>query len=625
MPLKRLPEDLSQVSSEELDTINWDEYEPEELDRMLEHSEKSSKDVAKEIAVHEQNQINREVAQEAKQRLQRQQLHKQQVGRLQRTGLGILAGTALAGGALYGGKKLYDYMQNKHAENQPLSEQDITTIRLLAMTPEERILHQRMNPAGLLALHAEPEEPKIAGAVGDFFRKNILRRSPEYIKKRNEIAVAGKALNEKKLLEETARRHGLLEQSSKTAPEPSKGFLERNKYKLLGGGALAAGGAYMYDQAQQQALQPSYKFAGPREDKFIEDVLNNEELQRLLDEKIRKNPFLKRFHDELGKRTSKDYERIEAERSAARAEREEAEFQKGQKGRDEALKKELEAYDAKKAREQRLADLQKNLDKVNKEDTVGREYEARSERAAKPVAEPVSTPKPIKAKAKPQPIKSESKPRPVKVPKNVVSPGRSLKWPLLGAGLLGATGLAYGGKKMYDYFNNTSKTAANLPAKMPPIPFKAKSQAARQGKPFFTPSQAEHAKKMEGPAASKAPWEEKTSAFREGYMQVLDFLKVAGAMAKMLEKAPIHRGATPSRYAEGFGVRTAKPVQGPTPTMMDKVKGLADKGKGAWDKLPNWGKGMAAGGAGLGLLGGGMGIGAAMSSPDQQQPIIINK
>jgi hypothetical protein len=161
------------------------------------------------------------------------------------------------------------------------------------------------------------------------------------------------------------------------------------------------------------------------------------------------------------------------------------------------------------------------------------------------------------------------------------------------------------------------KLAAKLP---PPIPFKAKSQAAKQGKPFFTPSQANTAKKMDGPAPAKAPWEEKTSAFNQGYIHALEALKLdklAGAIATMLKKSPIHRGATKAQYTEGFGVRAAKPVQGPN--TMDKVKGVAgnavDKAKGAWGKMPTWGKGMAAGGAGMGL----MGAGAAMGSSGQQQ------
>jgi hypothetical protein len=459
MPLKRLPEDLTQLSGEALDSVNWDEYEPTELDRMIEHQEKQTQSIAAEEAQF----IQREVAQEAQQAQQAKQLHKQNVSKMRRTGLGILAGTALAGGALYGGKKLYDHM-NKQSNDTQLSEQDMATLRLLSMSPEERALHQRVNPSGLLAMHAPSEEPKLAG-VGDFLRKNVMKRSPDYIKKRNEIATAGKHFKEQKLLEQTAKRKGLVDDIPEKAPEaPKKSFLSRNKVPLAGAGLLAGGGAYAYNDAQQQA-----KFAA--------------------------NPT---------------------------------------------------------------------------------------------------------------------------VP----------KWPLIAAGALGAAGLAYGGKTLYDNYTDKqagyvsifkslglSKLAAKLP---PPIPFKAKSQTAKQGKPFFTPSQANTAKKMDGPAPSKAPWEEKTSAFNQGYLATLSQLKLAGAMATMLKKSPIHRGAARSAYAEGFGVRAAKPVQGPN--TVDKVKGVAgnavDKAKGAWNKMPTWGKGMAAGGAGMGLLG----AGAAMGSSGQQQP-----
>lgn len=68
--------------------------------------------------------------------------------------------------------------------------------------------------------------------------------------------------------------------------------------------------------------------------------------------------------------------------------------------------------------------------------------------------------------------------------------------------------------------------------KPPPIPFKAKSQAAKQGKPFFTPPQAEKAKSMEGPAPMKAPWEKEAQV--TGYTDILSFLglyKSAGSAA----------------------------------------------------------------------------------------------
>jgi hypothetical protein len=84
------------------------------------------------------------------------------------------------------------------------------------------------------------------------------------------------------------------------------------------------------------------------------------------------------------------------------------------------------------------------------------------------------------------------------------------KWPLA-IGAAGAGGLYMMNQQdKQGSYNETltrlglSKLAAKLP---PPIPFKAKSQTAKQGKPFFTPSQANTAKKMDGPAPAKAPWE----------------------------------------------------------------------------------------------------------------------
>lgn len=206
------------------------------------------------------------------------------------------------------------------------------------------------------------------------------------------------------------------------------------------------------------------------------------------------------------------------------------------------------------------------------------------------------------------------------------------KWPL---GLLaaGAGGLYLMNQNQdkYSAYDETltqyglGKLAAKLP---PPIPFKAKSQAARQGKPFFTPAQAEHAKKLEGPAPAKAPWEDMkkvSQSFEQGYMDTLAQYKVAGAFARMLKGAPIHEGAAPSRYATGFGVKAEKAVK--VPGVKDQAKGVAKdtakKMQEGWGKMPTWGKGMVAGGAGLGLLGGGMGIGSAMSSPPP--PVVIAK
>jgi hypothetical protein len=203
------------------------------------------------------------------------------------------------------------------------------------------------------------------------------------------------------------------------------------------------------------------------------------------------------------------------------------------------------------------------------------------------------------------------------------------KWPL-GMAAAGAGGLYMLNQqdKMSSYDETLCRLGlAKLAAKMPPpIPLKAKGPAASKGKPFFTPSQSTAAKKMSGPAPAKAPWEEAQDvklSFDRGYVDALASLKLAGAMAQMLKKAPIHSGAAPKAYAEGFGVRAAKPVQGPG--AVDKVKGAvsgaADKAKSTWDKMPTWGKGMAAGGAGLGLLGAGAGVGSAMSSP---APVIVN-
>jgi hypothetical protein len=256
------------------------------------------------------------------------------------------------------------------------------------------------------------------------------------------------------------------------------------------------------------------------------------------------------------------------------------------------------------------------------------------------------------------------------------------------------------------------KLAAAMPSKMPPIPFKAKSQAARQGKPFFTPSQAEHAKKLEGPAHTKAPWEDMKTAFDRGYYSVLNMLNTdktaaadraiaATARAVMPKSKAVIRAADanlpgipdvsrmptmvptgkadtaaaralrseraagsqlPSGQADvaaGRSARAAKksqtPQAAPTPQspglmdifgggkarpegllsvkqtqkapLLNRAKGMvgdvANKTQEAWGKMPTWGKGMAAGGAGLGLLGGGMGLGSAMASPPPQPPIVL--
>jgi hypothetical protein len=257
------------------------------------------------------------------------------------------------------------------------------------------------------------------------------------------------------------------------------------------------------------------------------------------------------------------------------------------------------------------------------------------------------------------------------------------------------------------------KLAAAMPSKMPPIPFKAKSQAARQGKPFFTPSQAERAKKLEGPAHTKAPWEDMKTAFDRGYYSVLNMLNTdktaaadraiaATARAVMPKSKAVIRAADanlpgipdvsrmptmvptgkadtaaaralrseraagsqlPSGQADvaaGRSARAAKKSQTPqaaptapqSPGLMDifgggkarpegllsvkqtqkapllnRAKGMvgdvANKTQEAWGKMPTWGKGMAAGGAGLGLLGGGMGLGSAMASPPPQPPIVL--
>lgn len=180
---------------------------------------------------------------------------------------------ALGLGAGYGGYKLYQHLtdnqkpkpkQIKQAEADPqaLSEEDLMLIRLLSMPPEERALHLQANPQGGPMMHPS-SQPKVANVITDFVRKNVLRRSPEYIKKRNEIAAQGKALHEQKLLEHTKKRYGINEevQPSTTAkPEPS--FFEKNKWPLLGAGALAAGVGYHAlnkDDISNQPYNPSYK------------------------------------------------------------------------------------------------------------------------------------------------------------------------------------------------------------------------------------------------------------------------------------------------------------------------------------------------------------------------------
>jgi len=250
------------------------------------------------------------------------------------------------------------------------------------------------------------------------------------------------------------------------------------------------------------------------------------------------------------------------------------------------------------------------------------------------------------------------------------------KWPLA-IGAAGAGGLyMLNQQDKQGSYNETlsrlglSKLAAKMP---PPVPFKAK------GKPFFTPSQSTAAKKMDGPAPAKAPWEEKTSSFDRGYTSIfhrLGLSKVAGKAEILARKArnfaskaertsgtqtalavqsanpavnkmqsylsggavgpkpspkanmqsyvgtSLHQpsAATPSAKPSAAGVDKMraynKPAVAPQPpNAATKTPGILGRAKGQWDQMGNLGKGMLAGGAGLGLLGGGMGMGAAMS-PD---------
>jgi hypothetical protein len=137
------------------------------------------------------------------------------------------------------------------------------------------------------------------------------------------------------------------------------------------------------------------------------------------------------------------------------------------------------------------------------------------------------------------------------------------KWPLA-IGAAGAGGLyMLNQQDKQGSYNETlsrlglSKLAAKMP---PPVPFKAK------GKPFFTPSQSTAAKKMDGPAPAKAPWEEKTSSFDRGYTSIfhrLGLSKVAGKAEILARKARNFA----SKAERTSGTQTALAVQSANPAV----------------------------------------------------------
>jgi mevalonate kinase len=416
---------------------------------------------------------------------------------MSRAGKAGLIGAGIAGAGL-GGYGLYKALK-KESEEQSLTEEQMQTLRLMSLTPEQRAMYMQVNPAGVpkMATHKE-------AGVRDFVSRHLGRKSEEFIQGRKALDVAAKAKNEEDLLAAYAKKRGLHVDDKGvigTPPPPKEpGFLQRNKLPL-GLAAAGAGGLYMMNQQDKMGAY-------------------NETLCRL--------------------------------------------------------------------------------------------------------------------------------------------------------------GLA--------------KLAAKMP---PPIPLKAKGPAASKGKPFFTPSQATAAKKMEGPAPAKAPWEEKTSAFNQGYVNTLSILKLAGKAEILVRKARnlaskaertsgtqtaqavqstnpavgkmqsyLSGGAvgvkpTPKANMQSYvGASLRQPTAAPAPaakpsaSAADKMRAynkpapqappsimgqaganmqrpegllgnvkqtqkapLLNRAKGQWDQMGNLGKGMLAGGAGLGLLGGGMGLGAAMS-PD---------
>lgn len=83
--------------------------------------------------------------------------------------------------------------------------------------------------------------------------------------------------------------------------------------------------------------------------------------------------------------------------------------------------------------------------------------------------------------------------------------------------------------------------------KLPPpntlLPMKRNMSPAKQGKPFFTPPQAEKAKSMEGPAYMKAPWEKEASKLAALVMEKV-------AVSRWREA--IYSGELPTQEAENL-------------------------------------------------------------------------
>lgn len=221
-------------------------------------------------------------------------------------GGGLLAGTAGLLGGIYGGKKLWEhYHQPKpmppvpqepdteHTETRPMPEpakqaDDLTGITLPPRAENtinslESLLVDQPPvapdvPSSLAgydldfipntherdALVQQLMEPEMKQAnwMGDIGRR-IGGASPEFIENRNFISELGSKIKEDRMLEQHARRLGVINDVPPAPPERS--FAQKYKMPLIGAGVL--GGAYlanqhgMFDSPRQQGdqyMQPKF-------------------------------------------------------------------------------------------------------------------------------------------------------------------------------------------------------------------------------------------------------------------------------------------------------------------------------------------------------------------------------
>ena len=225
-------------------------------------------------------------------------------------GGGLLAGTAGLLGGIYGGKKLWERFHQpkpapmpappvpqepdtEHMETRPMpepkqaddltgltlpprAENTINSLESLLVDQPTAVPDMPSSLAGydldfipntherdaLVQQLMEPEM-KQANWLGDVGRR-IGGASPEFIESRNFISGLGKDVREQKLLEQHARRLGVINDVP-PAPPPEPSFLQKYKTPLIGAGVL--GGAYlanqngMFDSPRQQGdqyMQPKF-------------------------------------------------------------------------------------------------------------------------------------------------------------------------------------------------------------------------------------------------------------------------------------------------------------------------------------------------------------------------------